>query len=245
MEDKVKNIISTFIKVPAEQISSDTVIDRTAVSSSITLHRMYAKLAEEGIVVEDYWNIKNVATLLNRMNGNGHTVAANQEGESNNFVLSPANHVAGVTVGIDIEEVDSMPRANDFRESAFYKMNFSSNEIAYCILQPNPYASFAGLFAAKEAIVKANNANRNKPFNTIIINHNTEGKPEYPGFNVSVSHTNTVAVAVALPEVVDVLIRKTGDQIVSQPTSRFGAGLLLFTISFLISLIALIISLIK
>jgi phosphopantetheine--protein transferase-like protein len=246
MEDKVKNIISTFIKVPAEQISSDTVIDRTAVSSSITLHRMYAKLAEEGIIVEDYWNIKNVATLLKRLNGNGHAiVSGKQEGESSNFVSPPANYVTGSTVGIDIEEVDSMPKTNDFREEEFYKMNFSSAEIAYCILQPNPYASFAGLFAAKEAIVKANNTNRSKPFNTIIINHNAEGKPVYPGFNVSVSHTNNVAVAVALPEVVDTSIRKTDDQIVSQPTSRISAELLLFVISFLISLIALIISLVK
>src|SRR5690349_4726708 len=248
MEDKIKHIISTFIKVPAEQISADTIIDRTAVSSSITLHRMYAKLAEEGIVVEDYWNIKNVATLLKRMNGNGHaTVAVNQEGQSSHFVSSPASHIAGATVGIDIEEVDSMPRANDFREDEFYKMNFSSAEIAYCILQANPYASFAGLFAAKEAIVKANNANRSKLFNTITINHNTEGKPVYTGLNLSISHTNNVAVAVAvaLPEVGNTLIGRTDHQIVSQPTTRLGAGLLLFAISFLISVIALIISLVK
>jgi phosphopantetheine--protein transferase-like protein len=245
MEDKVKNIISTFIKVPAEQIGADTVIDRTAVSSSITLHRMYAKLAEEGIVVEDYWNIKNVATLLKRMNGNGHAaLAASLEGESSNSVSSPVNHSGGSTVGIDIEEVDSMPRANDFREDEFYKMNFSSAEIAHCILQSNPYASFAGLFAAKEAIVKANNANRSKLFNTITINHDTEGKPVYSGFNLSISHTNNLAVAVAIP-VADILIKKTNDQIVLQPNSRSGAGLFLIAISLLISLLALIISLLK
>jgi phosphopantetheine--protein transferase-like protein len=180
------------------------------------------------------------------MNGNGHAaVAVNQEAQSSHFVSSPASHIAGATVGIDIEEVDSMPRATDFRENEFYKMNFSSAEIAYCILQSNPYASFAGLFAAKEAIVKANNAKRNKQFNTITINHNTEGKPVYPGFSLSISHTNNVAVAVALPEVVDILMKKTDDQIVSQPASRPGAGLLLFVISFLISVIALIISLVK
>jgi holo-[acyl-carrier protein] synthase len=248
MENKIKDIVSVFIKVPAEQISHDTIIDRSSVNSSITLHRMYAKLAEEGIVVDDYWNIQKFATLLQRVNGNGHTtitMPATPEVQANGQHFHFNNEMAAAAIGIDIEEVDAMPKANDFREEAFYQMNFSSTEIAHCILQPNPYASFAGLFAVKEAIVKANNSNRNKPFNSIVINHDQEGKPAFPGFNISVSHTNNVAIAVALQASVDASVNKTATQVVPQQSGLPGGVRLLMIISVLISLAALVIALLK
>lgn len=248
MENKIKNIVSVFIKVPAEQIAHNTIIDRTSVNSSITLHRMYAKLAEEGIVVSDYWNIQKFATLLERVNGNGYTTTtmpAVQEVQTNGQHFHLNNEMTAAAIGIDIEEVEAMPKANDFREDAFYQMNFSSTEIAHCILQPNPYASFAGLFAAKEAIVKANNSNRNKPFNSIVINHDTEGKPGYPGFNISVSHKNNVAIAVALQAGTAAPVNISETQVAPQQSGLNGGVKLLMTISVLISLAALVIALLK
>lgn len=248
MENKIKSIVSVFIKVPAEQISRDTVIDRSSVNSSITLHRMYAKLAEEGIVVQDYWNIQKFDTLLERVNVNGQAMVAipsAQEVQENSHRLQFNNEAATMGIGIDIEEVDAMPKTNDFREDEFYKMNFSSTEIAHCILQPNPYASFAGLFAAKEAIVKANNSNKNKPFHSIVISHNQEGKPEYPGFNLSVSHTNNSAIAVALQAGANQSVSNTAMQTAPQQAKIAGGIRLLVLISFLISLAALVIALLK
>lgn len=246
MDNKIKDIVSVFIKVPAEQISHNTIIDRTSVSSSITLHRMYAKLAEEGIVVPDYWNIQKFATLLERVNGNGVSSSPVVESVPTNGYAFPANeNTTESAVGIDMEEVDAMPKANDFREAEFYKMNFAATEIAHCILQPNPYASFAGLFAAKEAIVKANNSNRNKPFSAIIIEHDPEGKPTYAGYSLSVSHTNNMAVAVAVQIRGDLLPGKTNDQPAAPPPAGQGMLKWLVIFTFLLSLAALIISLLK
>lgn len=245
MEEKIKSIISTFIKVPAEQITVSTVIDRTAVNNSIALHRMYAKLAEEGFIVSDYWSINTFSALLKRINGNGNASLPEVEYVSvNGNGLPPQVQAEGAAVGIDIEEVDAMPRANDFREDAFYKMNFSSAEIAYCILQPAPYASFAGLFAAKEAIVKANNLNKSRPFNTIVINHDAEGKPTYPGFHISVSHTNNLAIAVALQIAAGMSAGKDKEVIVTPPSGSTNAKWL-FLLSFIISVVALFIALFK
>ncbi|HEV3326120.1 MAG TPA: hypothetical protein VG052_10965, partial [Puia sp.] len=64
MEEKIKGIVSVFIKLPAEQIGAGTPIDRSALQSSILLHRMYARLAEEGFRVENYANIKVFGDLL-------------------------------------------------------------------------------------------------------------------------------------------------------------------------------------
>jgi 4'-phosphopantetheinyl transferase superfamily len=65
-------------------------------------------------------------------------------------------------------------------------------------LQPDPPASFAGLFAAKEAIVKADNQYKNKPFHSIGIDHLPGGKPVHPPFEISITHTDSLAIAVAV-----------------------------------------------
>jgi phosphopantetheinyl transferase (holo-ACP synthase) len=201
MESKIKDIVSGFIKVPAEQISAATIIDRTSVSSSIILHRMYAKLAEEGVVVTNYWEVKSFGALLQQVqvNGNGNHPILSAAAELNTVPLRQAiNGTIKSGVGIDMEEIASMPKASDFRENEFYRMNFSASEIAYCILQPDPYASFAGLFSAKEAIVKADNHYMNKAFNSVVIDHLADGIPTHPGFQLSISHTGQIAVAIAV-----------------------------------------------
>lgn len=196
MDEKVKNIVAQYIKAPAAQISSQTAIDRSAVASSIILHRMYAHLANEGIVVPEYTTIKTFGQL-----------AAGINGKENKPDLTEINTITSTietgkanapSIGIDTENVSAMPVVNDFREDAFYTMNFAAAEIAYCILQPDPYASFAGLFAAKEAIIKADNNYRTRTFNTIVIDHLPGGKPVHTGFSISISHTKDTAIAVAV-----------------------------------------------
>ena len=191
MEEKIKEIVSTYIKVPADQIGSGTPIGRAALGNSILLHRMYARLVEEGVVVSDYAEI-NVFGDLIRKQGEG-------EGErliSNPIIQPPGTGTAGV--GIDMEEIAALPRVDDLRKETFYTQNFTPGEIAYCILQADPYASLAGLWAAKEAIAKADGQYRKRPFNTVEIGHTAEGKPEFAGMGLSISHAGGMAVAVAV-----------------------------------------------
>ena len=168
VEEKIKNIVSLYTKIPIAEIGVQTVIDRSAVASSILLHRMYANLAAEGIVVENYFSIKTYGQMLASLNGKTTIALPQDPAPVNSLSTNPA---AANSIGIDVEEISRMPLANDYREDEFYKMNFAPFEIAYCILQPDPAASFAGLFAAKEAIVKADNQYKNKPFHSIVIDH--------------------------------------------------------------------------
>lgn len=199
MEEKIKNIVSPYIKIPADQITAQTVIDRSAVASSIILHRMYAQLLNEGIVVNDYAVIKTFGQLAASLNGKEVAVTFMEPAPTVSY--SSTENTNEASIGIDVESTSSMPLVNDFREDAFYIMNFAPAEIAYCILQPNPYASFAGLFAAKEAIIKADNIYKNKPFSSIVIDHLPGGKPVYPGFQISIAHTNETAYAVAVKNI--------------------------------------------
>jgi phosphopantetheinyl transferase (holo-ACP synthase) len=203
MEEKIREIVAVFIKVPAEQIGPGTPIGRPALQSSILLHRMYAKLAEAGLVIDNYNNINVFADLWT-----GQPAGTPKNDHLPAFQPSPASSavpVAGEStgtrgVGIDIEEVSAMPEAADFRSVEFYRMNFAPAEIAYCILQADPYSSFTGLFAAKEALVKADALLKGRLFNNIVIDHTPEGKPLYPGFSLSISHAGGLAVAVAVHE---------------------------------------------
>lgn len=197
MEEKIKEIVSAFTKVPVGDIGPATLVDRQAVKSSILLHRMYARLAEEGVVVENYTEIKTFSDLVGARNGmavNGQAAILPVASS----IGTPGTHSSG-GIGIDIEDVSALPRTHDFRKDEFYTMNFTASEIAYCVLQPDPYASFAGLFCVKEAIVKADGRHRPRSFNTIGITHDPEGRPSYPGFHLSISHTGGVAAAVAVP----------------------------------------------
>lgn len=226
MEDKIREIVSVFIKVPAAQITDGTAIDRTALQSSILLHRMFARLGEEGVVINDYTGIKVFGDLLRQQGseaGRGYspdpvqtiqtgqalqtvqTVQTGQTGQTGQTVQAlqaplgrPSVQAPGI--GIDIEEVAAMPRVADLRNEAFYTQNFTAAEIAYCILQADPYSSLTGLFAVKEAIVKADGQFRNRPFHSFGIGHSIEGKPEFPGFGLSISHAGGMAVAVAVRE---------------------------------------------
>ncbi|WVR07425.1 hypothetical protein IAU60_004466 [Kwoniella sp. DSM 27419] len=53
-------------------------------------------------------------------------------------------------VGVDTELISSVPTSQTFRER-----NFTEGEIKYCSSAPDPTASFAGRWAAKEAVFKA------------------------------------------------------------------------------------------
>ena len=235
--EKIKEIVSTFTKIPVSDIGPGTPMDRRAVKSSILLHRMYAKLAEEGVVIENYTAIKTFSDLLGDAGkGNSATAAAYLQPAAERAVATGSPAPGGI--GIDVEELSSLPRTHDFRKEEFYTMNFTPSEMAYCILQPDPYASFAGLFSAKEAIVKADGGLRSRPFNAIGITHSPEGVPLYPGFHLSISHAGSVAVAVAVP----VRMEEAEKPVVPQgsPAGRGGASMWLGVLALLLSVLAII-----
>jgi phosphopantetheine--protein transferase-like protein len=200
MEDRIRDIVATFLRVPADRIGPDTRIDRPALQSSILLHRMYARLEEQGFRFENYGSIQVFGDLLRQQqiagqpaSGPGPAPTAPQ------IAVRDISTDAGF-IGIDIQDIQALPRTDDFRKDVFYRMNFTPAEISYCILQPDPYASLGGLFAAKEAVVKANAARRSIPFNAVEIGHTAEGAPVTPDFRLSISHAGGFAVAVAVSE---------------------------------------------
>lgn len=197
---EIKQIIAQFTGKPPDVINELTVIDKTAVKGSILIHRMFASLNKAGYSVIDYSKIRTFGDLLNSLNGD----KKNSAPLPNNVdpPRSLGNHkelntqISGI--GIDIESTDNFPNASDFRTDSFYTNNFTESEISYCTLKENPIETFAGLFCAKEAAFKADSTLFNgRNFNQIEITH-ANGKPLLNGFDISISHSNGVIVAVAV-----------------------------------------------
>lgn len=157
---------------------------------------------------------------------------------------SVASFRAGL--GVDIEEVKSLPTTADYREHPFYQDHFSPAEIAYCIQQADTLASFCGLWAAKEAVLKTGLAERPPAgLKTIEIGRDERGRPLYPNAAISISHTARTAIAICLAasQTVGVMasaaapVSRTGLAPVSDaapdappPKRQFGAVILLATL---------------
>lgn len=65
--------------------------------------------------------------------------------------LAKATATENSKVGVDVESVDAINIEND----TFVQRNFTEEEQEYCRKAPNPQASFAGRWSAKEAIFKS------------------------------------------------------------------------------------------
>jgi len=115
-------------------------------------------------------------------------------------------------VGVDIEEVSAINIDNE----TFVERNFTEREIGYCSSSPNPQASFAGRWSAKEAVFKSlgvASRGAGAPLKEIEILKNENGAPivylhgeaakaaknaKLKEVTVSISHSDTQAIAIAV-----------------------------------------------
>ena len=79
---------------------------------------------------------------------------------------------------------------------------FTQKEIAYAETRINPKLTLVGLFSLKEAMFKAGLVDeRTDNFSELEIMHDSNGKPIFPGYQLSISHSNDLVVAVAVQSV--------------------------------------------
>lgn len=201
--EKARGIVASYLGVEAGMITDETPLDGRTIPSSLRRMRLFAAVADAiGARIENHAKIKTFGDLI-RVSGEKaeppssalpHPFAV--DGFTENNPIHKKNEC--VRIGIDIENVANMPETNDARNDSFYSRCFSDREISYCILHKNYRECFAGKYAAKEAVIKADPSCRDIPMNTIEILNDADGKPYRDGFSISISHTDTTAVAVAL-----------------------------------------------
>ena len=98
-------------------------------------------------------------------------------------------------VGTDIIRISRIEKS--LENQRFKETVFTEAEAAYC----RNAQSFAGLFAAKEAYLKALGSGITARLNTVEIGHDENGKPCLCGVensDVSISHDGDYAVATVI-----------------------------------------------
>jgi phosphopantetheine--protein transferase-like protein len=111
-----------------------------------------------------------------------------------------------MNVGIDAIEIKRFREKPLNKENAsFYHSIFTKSELLYCTKYSDPYPHIAGIFAAKESVLKC--LNRPIKMIEIEISHNRAGKPSLAIHSrkkkavqtrISITHTKSIAVAVAV-----------------------------------------------
>jgi phosphopantetheine--protein transferase-like protein len=114
----------------------------------------------------------------------------------------------GLNVGIDVIEIErfrNKPLNNE--NASFYHSIFTESELMYCMKYSDPYPHIAGIFAAKESILKC--LTRPIKMIEIEISHNRDGKPIIVAHarkiramqtRISITHTRSIAIAVAVTD---------------------------------------------
>lgn len=107
-------------------------------------------------------------------------------------------------IGIDIIEIDRFESVASDNFSSWDKV-FTKVEWDYCFMKPKAEQHLAGIFAAKEAVMKAVGGSIMKNYSAIEITHGEDGKPlvsvgglEEKSVSISISHNETTAVAVVI-----------------------------------------------
>lgn len=115
-------------------------------------------------------------------------------------VRAAASMVAPLGLGIDLQALTNLPETSDYRGDSFYARNFTDAELAYCIQQADPRQTLCGIWAAKEAVVKAGAASPSPvgEYRGVEIGRDPRGAPTFPGCLVSITHEAGLAAAVCV-----------------------------------------------
>jgi phosphopantetheine--protein transferase-like protein len=205
-EEYMEEVIAYLSRLTGENISADQAfrlrsIHRAAFASWARKQNVPIRL--------DVMNSGTPATvraLLDSVEDAPATIP--QPAQPLKVVNHPSNPFTGI--GIDIEEIDNLPQAGDYREHPFFQDHFTNAEIAYCIQQVDVRASFCGIWAAKEALLKTGLIpSSSRHLNEFEIFRDEAGRPLFPGCNLSISHTSKTAVAVCVATAVTPLVQRT------------------------------------
>jgi phosphopantetheine--protein transferase-like protein len=192
MTDILK-VYSKLTNKDFNSLSEELMISRSDFSS-VMFDRFIAELKKHGVK----WDgsvIKFTNLISTPSNESKVTITPIQKTEYKTALVAP--HIGDV--GVDMEQVENLPDAIDFWEDSFYVENFSKEEIAHCVIKKYPKESFAGIYACKEALIKADNTLKSRSsFSQIEILFNKDGKPYYPNFSISISHSNGTCIALAI-----------------------------------------------
>ena len=113
-------------------------------------------------------------------------------------VASPRGN-QGLSVGIDIQSISELfPNGIGIDPKSEQELSkiFTQKELSYAQSKHDQQSTLAGIFGAKEALIKAGSSITN--FNELEVLPDASGKPQCSGACISISHSGDFAIAIAI-----------------------------------------------
>jgi holo-[acyl-carrier protein] synthase len=109
-----------------------------------------------------------------------------------------------INIGTDIIEIQRFRHKPLKANMGFYNSIFTKSELVNCLKYSDPYPHLAGIFAAKESVIKC--SSRHLRMIDISIMRDIHGKPiaitrhknKTIKTEISISHTQSLAIAIAI-----------------------------------------------
>ena len=129
-----------------------------------------------------------------------------------------SNNALSLLSGVDIQKISEFfPDIEEFSKNDSNLLGiFTKTELSYAESKSSTRETLAGIFAAKEAIFKCNNIEK-RNWSDIELKYN-DGKPEYKGYTISISHSGEYAIAIAIKEVKSIELNDT----IPEPNKEIG-----------------------
>lgn len=111
--------------------------------------------------------------------------------------VASTSNISGV--GVDIQQISELfpEQTISPKSDATLTAIFSLQELSYAEGADNSRQTLAGIFAAKEAIIKSDSSVANTDLRAIEVLPNDYGVPAHEGYLLSISHSGDFAVAIA------------------------------------------------
>jgi holo-[acyl-carrier protein] synthase len=235
------------------KIDPETFIDSTPLNgllaSSIGRARLDATLRSRlGISNPGVYTVQTFGELCQLVGVGGASSTTAPTVATTPSLTTAAASATNIAIGVDIQAISALPEEADYWDGDFYQQHFTSQEIAYALLQPHPRDSFAAAWCAKEALRKADDRWVHVDWKQIEITHDAAGKPmlrsggETIPCSVSLSHADGFALAVvavgATPAPPQPNISAAATPVIQYVKERSGLSLVLPVVALLVSLVS-------
>lgn len=211
--DELKKLVGEVLKVNTADINDSFVLKTGKLKTSagsVILSNIVKKIY--GVKI-DCKQASTFGELRNLIDGsgtedspveNGYVESVRSEPIDSGEIIN-SQFINPLVCGVDIQEIEIFPDAEDYWTESFYTENFTKDEIAYCVTAASPKHSFAARWSAKEALHKCGLKYYNLPFSSIKVVKNKDGSVKLEvlehgvwkrlPFSCSISHADSYAVA--------------------------------------------------
>jgi len=202
--EQLRSLVATMLSLSPAEVGDGTSL--AALNTSLGSAKLRLGLKRLGFTLPVNAKPATFAGLVAALSG--EAVAESPAKAAAPVAAASTGSLGSLKVGLDVEDIRSLPVAADYWEHEFYRGTFAKSEIAYAVLQAEPRTHFAGFWCAKEALRKCDSAFAGVSPEKTAVAHDADGQPylmfdsgagpERLAHAVSISHTSEVATAVVV-----------------------------------------------